>query len=119
MQILDNNSTSYLHPDLELDSTVCLIFAELTSSVPCGRCPGVFKTVYKGCGGRLEPERFSVASITGNGSELVEFWRCSKRLECDFKDYVPKRLLSPQVTLEAVDTKVFKVHCTILLTPPF
>jgi hypothetical protein len=77
------------------------------------RCPGIFKTVDKGCGGKLVPLRRLVPQDNSGPAELIECWSCEKYPQCDFKEFIQKRLYIPQVSLEAVDRETFKVACKL------
>ena len=75
------------------------------------RCPGVFKTAQQGCGAALVAVSRSVPSASGQGApEVVEFWGCSTWPQCDFREVLPRRLASPQFTLEAAGSWGFRVR---------
>ncbi len=63
-----------------------------------------------GCGGALLPRcRTFPAAAPGAPDVVVEFWGCERWPECDFRDVLPKRLLTPQLALEAAPSDGFKV----------
>lgn len=49
-------------------------------------------------------------ATSGNeGTDVIEFWGCSRWPECDFRDVLPRRLAQPRLCLEAAGTAGFKV----------
>lgn len=63
-----------------------------------------------GCGADLRHVRKTIPSSIPNApDDVAEFWGCTRFPDCDFRDVPSKRLLAPQVALEAASSDTFKV----------